>query len=315
MVLLALIRLGDDAYGVPISNEIEASSGRGVSIGSIYITLDRLERKGLVSSSLGEPTAARGRPRQNVFPHHRQGPQRSSSGATHARPPMARCATARRRPDMKTSEPPRLSTSLLVRLAPRHRRESLVGDLLEQLRQGRSLWWFRRQVLATILVGLAADVAAHKLLAVRALALGWSAMLVSIAVDWTVDPRNADDTLPSLGIGAVGRFEILRQLWVYYGLPFQLVFCLILMAIGWLVAGLLPSPRPRHRDCVRGDASNTGYFPGAGDPPAARNGIVAGLGMGLVPLGATVSGHACVGGVSLCILIGGLCTARSDGDR
>jgi PadR family transcriptional regulator PadR len=60
LVLLALIRLGDDAYGVPISNEIEASSGRSVSIGSIYITLDRLERKGLVSSTLGEPTAARG---------------------------------------------------------------------------------------------------------------------------------------------------------------------------------------------------------------------------------------------------------------
>jgi DNA-binding PadR family transcriptional regulator len=60
LVLLALMRLGDDAYGVPISNEIEASSGRSVSIGSIYITLDRLERKGLVSSTLGEPTAARG---------------------------------------------------------------------------------------------------------------------------------------------------------------------------------------------------------------------------------------------------------------
>src|SRR5687767_11441202 len=61
LVLLALIRLGDDdAYGVPISQAIEASSGRPVSIGSIYITLDRLERKGLVSSRLGEPTAARG---------------------------------------------------------------------------------------------------------------------------------------------------------------------------------------------------------------------------------------------------------------
>ena len=60
LVLLALIRLGDDAYGVPISNEIEASSGRSVSVGSVYITLDRLERKGLVSSRLGESTAERG---------------------------------------------------------------------------------------------------------------------------------------------------------------------------------------------------------------------------------------------------------------
>ena len=60
LVLLALIRLGDDAYVVPISEAIEHSSGREVSIGSVYITLDRLAEKGLVSSRLGEPTAERG---------------------------------------------------------------------------------------------------------------------------------------------------------------------------------------------------------------------------------------------------------------
>jgi PadR family transcriptional regulator, regulatory protein PadR len=60
LVLLALIRLGDDAYGVPISDAIEESSGREVAIGSVYITLDRLETKGLVSSRLGQPTAERG---------------------------------------------------------------------------------------------------------------------------------------------------------------------------------------------------------------------------------------------------------------
>jgi PadR family transcriptional regulator len=60
LVLLALMRLGDDAYGVPISEAIEESSGREVAIGSVYITLERLEQKGLVSSRLGEPTAERG---------------------------------------------------------------------------------------------------------------------------------------------------------------------------------------------------------------------------------------------------------------
>lgn len=60
LVLLALIRLGDAAYGVPIADAIEESSGREVAIGSVYITLDRLEAKGLVSSRLGEPTAERG---------------------------------------------------------------------------------------------------------------------------------------------------------------------------------------------------------------------------------------------------------------
>ena len=54
------MRVGDDAYGVPISEAIEESSGREVAIGSVYITLERLERKGFVSSRLGEPTAERG---------------------------------------------------------------------------------------------------------------------------------------------------------------------------------------------------------------------------------------------------------------
>ena len=50
LVLLALIRLGDDAYGVPIGKMIQESSGRNVALGSVYITLERLEAKGLVTS-------------------------------------------------------------------------------------------------------------------------------------------------------------------------------------------------------------------------------------------------------------------------
>jgi PadR family transcriptional regulator, regulatory protein PadR len=60
MVLLALIRLGDEAYGVPISHEIEARSGREVALGSVYAALERLAEKGLVTSRLGDPTAERG---------------------------------------------------------------------------------------------------------------------------------------------------------------------------------------------------------------------------------------------------------------
>jgi DNA-binding PadR family transcriptional regulator len=60
MVMLALIRLGDAAYGVPISQEIEKRSGREVALGSVYAALERLERKGLIKSELGEPTAERG---------------------------------------------------------------------------------------------------------------------------------------------------------------------------------------------------------------------------------------------------------------
>lgn len=60
LVLIALIRLGDEAYGVPIAKAIEDSSGRPVAIGSLYLTLKRLEEKKLVTSRRGEPTAERG---------------------------------------------------------------------------------------------------------------------------------------------------------------------------------------------------------------------------------------------------------------
>jgi DNA-binding PadR family transcriptional regulator len=60
MVLLALVRLGNDAYGVPIAKELLLLAKRDVSAGSIYAALERLESKGYVTSSLGEPTSERG---------------------------------------------------------------------------------------------------------------------------------------------------------------------------------------------------------------------------------------------------------------
>jgi PadR family transcriptional regulator PadR len=60
IVLMALIRLGDDAYGVPIAREIESHLDREVALGSVYATLARLEERRLVTSSLGDPTPERG---------------------------------------------------------------------------------------------------------------------------------------------------------------------------------------------------------------------------------------------------------------
>src|SRR5258706_10388953 len=60
IVVLALLRLSDRAYGVTVRQEIEVRIGREVSIGAIYATLDRLEAKGYVKSQLGDPTPERG---------------------------------------------------------------------------------------------------------------------------------------------------------------------------------------------------------------------------------------------------------------
>jgi PadR family transcriptional regulator PadR len=60
IVLLALLRLGKTAYGVPVRREIEQRTKRSVSIGALYSTLDRLEAKGYIASWFADPTAERG---------------------------------------------------------------------------------------------------------------------------------------------------------------------------------------------------------------------------------------------------------------
>lgn len=60
MVLAALVRLGDDAYGVSIRHEIEHRGGRSTSVGALYTTLNRLEDKGYVTGRTGEATPERG---------------------------------------------------------------------------------------------------------------------------------------------------------------------------------------------------------------------------------------------------------------
>lgn len=60
LVLLAILRLDEHAYGVPIRAEIANRTGRKTAPGALYTTLDRLESKGLVRSALGEATAERG---------------------------------------------------------------------------------------------------------------------------------------------------------------------------------------------------------------------------------------------------------------
>jgi DNA-binding PadR family transcriptional regulator len=67
MLLLAVIHLGDEAYGVTITQQLEAYRGRGVAVGSVYAALERLENKNLVESSLGDPTPERGGKAKRYF--------------------------------------------------------------------------------------------------------------------------------------------------------------------------------------------------------------------------------------------------------
>ncbi len=67
LLLFALLRLGDDAHGVGIRQEIEKRTGREVSAGAVYTAMDRLETRGFVSSRMGEPTAERGGRRKKHY--------------------------------------------------------------------------------------------------------------------------------------------------------------------------------------------------------------------------------------------------------
>jgi DNA-binding PadR family transcriptional regulator len=67
MVMLALLRLGPDAYGAAVCSEIESRSGREVSVSAVHTTLERLEHKGLVKSRVGDPTPQRGGKRKRHY--------------------------------------------------------------------------------------------------------------------------------------------------------------------------------------------------------------------------------------------------------
>jgi DNA-binding PadR family transcriptional regulator len=67
LVLLAVVRLGETAYGVSIADEIGSRTGREVSLGAVYKTLERLEDKGLVAGRVGQPTAERGGRRKKHY--------------------------------------------------------------------------------------------------------------------------------------------------------------------------------------------------------------------------------------------------------
>jgi PadR family transcriptional regulator, regulatory protein PadR len=67
MILLSILRVGDEAYGVPVAREIEKTGGRSVVLATVYAALDRLEANGLVSSTLGDPTPERGGRAKRLF--------------------------------------------------------------------------------------------------------------------------------------------------------------------------------------------------------------------------------------------------------
>ena len=142
---------------------------------------------------------------------------------------------------MTQLKPPRIATWLLNRLVSGHRRESLLGDLVEHYQHGRTSAWFWRQALTAISVGAVADIHEHRLLSLRGVISGFVVLYLGgfIATrssfhagqwvwNWTVD--HDQDTL--------------RVLWFTFGLHLHVMTCLACAASGWTVA------RFHHRSTV-----------------------------------------------------------------
>jgi PadR family transcriptional regulator PadR len=79
MAMYAILRLGKEAYGVPIAREIEVHSGRSVAVSGVYAALERLERKGFVTAELGEVTPQRGGRAKTYFRLTAQGLREASA--------------------------------------------------------------------------------------------------------------------------------------------------------------------------------------------------------------------------------------------
>lgn len=67
LVLLALLRLGNDGYGIAVQREIEARAKRVITLGAIYSTLARLEERGFLASRVGDPSPVRGGRRKKLY--------------------------------------------------------------------------------------------------------------------------------------------------------------------------------------------------------------------------------------------------------
>ena len=136
---------------------------------------------------------------------------------------------------MSASQPPRLASWLLQHLASSPQRESLAGDLIERYHDAHSAAWYWRQVFGAILAGVTRDVRDHKLLAIRAVAIGWLlAVLFSFPVNWM---SNAGRAWMIEWLADTRRYSFW---WVFWSgqLPYALLVYVACVISGWIIARL-----------------------------------------------------------------------------
>jgi hypothetical protein len=146
---------------------------------------------------------------------------------------------------MIASRPPRLADWLLRRLASGPKQQSLIGDLHEQYRRGRSAAWYWRQTVRAIAASVVWDLRQHPLLAVRAVVLTYMFLMPWVfftgyvygATRWWMNDHILSRISP------VPLMVVLQDAWNIWLAPLLIAWCLGWGLVGWLIASLQPHSR------------------------------------------------------------------------
>jgi hypothetical protein len=145
---------------------------------------------------------------------------------------------------MRSSGPPPLATWLMTRLASGERRESLIGDLIEQHRRGRSSAWYWRQAISAIITGFTAEAWRHKALATLLVVLGTSMGDIYMFIMQASGLRWLDSWYPRamrwlLKEELYGVWRLADSLHMHAWLT-TIEFCAFLAAVVWIASRLRP---------------------------------------------------------------------------
>ena len=135
---------------------------------------------------------------------------------------------------MSVTQPPRLANWLLRRFACVPKRESLAGDLDEQFARGRPAFWYWRQVLSAILIGVASDVLEHKRLALQSVMIMLTIVVPWVETTWALYLRVSETWVYAW----VNSSNVLFELWIPFGGGLCLMWCVGSAASGWVNARL-----------------------------------------------------------------------------
>ena len=143
---------------------------------------------------------------------------------------------------MTSAEPPKAATWLLRRFGSSPKNDSIIGDLTQSYRQGRSRIWYWRQVMIAIVSGAFTEICSHKLIGFRIVLLGLIVIHIVGNLMFNLYGRLIVRSLHGHLVGAMLITEGRLPFWVHWS--FAAVVCIVGIVTGWTIARLHPTHQP-----------------------------------------------------------------------